>query len=392
MGSVRAVKAVDGTATQLSGRDAAGRCILSVLAKRTYLFGANGESTVHATQLPLVVEPRYAEDRFVLEEDRDLWAFKPQTDVVVLGHAYNHRSRPGFSAGVSVGKAMKSIAVSGDRRCTVGYDGRLLFSAPTILERVPLSYAFAYGGRDSVAQETYGNPVELLKPFLPPETDPAAIDAASPFVYPRNPAGRGYLVEATKAAVQALVLPNLEHPEDLLTPERLAAGETGRWPLQPVPASLGWLDYGAFPRAAWLGVLADHEEGLDPQRVGEIRLGYCKPDILAEKDPPDPLTFEGANGASLGLRVPHLKGGETIELLNVSPKRETIRLRLPAERPKLWIDGRESNLLATAPPVIHSVAIEPDKQLFTIVWCGSAPARRPYLPDELKTMPFAAEW
>jgi len=392
MVSARSVKAVEGTAAQLSGRDDAGRWILSVLAKRTYAFGPNGDSAVHGTQLPLIAEPRYAEDRLVLEEDLELWAFKPKTDLVVLGHAYNHRSRPSYSAGVSVGKVLKLITVSGDRRCTVGYDGRLLFSAPNISERVPLSYAFAYGGRDTLAEATHGNPVELLKPYLPPETDPAAIDAASPFVYPRNPAGRGYLVEATKQAVDALALPNLEHPEDLLTPKRLAAGETGRWPLQPAPASLGWLDYGAFPRAAWLGMLADHEEGLDPRRVGEIRLGYCKSDILVEKDPPDPLTFEGANGASLGLRVPHLKGGETIELLNVSPKREAIRLRLPAEPPKLWIDGRESNLLATAPPVIHSVVIEPDKQLFTIVWCGSAPARRPYLSDELKTMPFAAEW
>jgi hypothetical protein len=28
----------------------------------------------------------------------------------------------------------------------------------------------------------------------------------------------------------------------------------------------------------------------------------------------------------------------------------------------------------------------------SVVWCGSAPALRPYLPDELTTMPLKVEW
>jgi hypothetical protein len=380
------------TAIQLSGRDQDGRPILSVLAKRTYLFGPNGESTVRDQQAPLVAEPRYTGDGLVLEEDSDLWPWKPMTDLVVLGHAYNHRGGSRFSAGVAVGRSRKDITVFGDRRCAVARDdGRILFSPPALAERTPLSYAFAYGGRDTTAEAACGNPIELLRSYLPSDTPAATIAAASPFIYPRNPAGRGYLVEVTKAAVEGLVLPNLEHPEDLLTPERLASGGVGRWPLQPVPASLGWLDYGAFPRAAWLGALAEREPDLDPRRVGEIRLGYCQPDILTEADPPGSLTFDGVNGASLGLRVPHLAGGETVELVNVSPGRETMRLRLPRERPRLWVDGRQGNLLATV-PVIHSVVIEPDRSSFSIVWRGSSPARRPYLGEELQTMPFAVEW
>jgi len=379
------------TAMQLSGRDEAGRPILSVLAKRTYLFGSDGECALHAHQAPLLEEPRYADGGLLLEEDTDLWPFKPWTDLVVLGHAYNHRARSRFTAGVSVGRVGKAVTVSGDRRCTLAHDGRILFSPPAVAERVPLSYAFAYGGRDVITERARGNPLALLQPYLSADTAPAAVDDASPFVYPRNPAGRGYLVEISKAALEALALPNLEHPQDLLVPDRLAAGEPGRWPLQPVPASLGWLDYGAFPRAAWLGALADHEPGLPPERVGEVRLGYCRPDVLDEKDPPDPLTFEGVNGASLGLRLPHLAGGETIELVNLSPGREKLTLRLPRERPRLWVDGREGNLLPTV-PVIHAVVIQPDRASVSVVWRGSSPARRPYLGDELKTMPFAAEW
>jgi len=381
------------TTIQLSGRDETGRPILSVLAKRTYLFGSHGESAVHPVQAPLVGEPRYTGGGQILEHDSDLWPWKPRTDLVVLGHAYNHRGGTRFSAGVSVGRSRKDIAVFGDRRCAVahGDDGRILFSPPARAERIPLSYAFAYGGRDMTAEAACGNPSAPLTSYLPASIAAATIDAASPFIYPRNPAGRGYLVEVTKAAVEGLALPNLEHPAGLLAPERLASGGVGRWPLQPVPASLGWLDYGAFPRAAWLGALADHEPGLDPRGVGEIRLGYCQPEILTEAEPPQPLTFDGVNGASLGLRVPHLAGGETVELVNVSPGRETVRLRLPRERPRLWVDGREGHLTATV-PVIHSVVIEPDSSSFSIVWRGSSPARRPYLSEELQTMPFAVEW
>jgi hypothetical protein len=385
------VHAPAGTAVQMSGRDEAGRWILSVLAKRTYALGANGEVALHDVQRPLLSEPRYDDATLVLEEDMDTWPYKPLTDVVVLGHAYNHRARPTFSAGVSIGGTAKLVAVCGDRACAMGPDGRVIFSEPTVSERVPLSYARAYGGRDTAAEAAHGNPVELLRPFLPPETDPAVVSAASPFVYPRNPAGRGYLVEQTPAAVEALALPNLEHPDDLLSPERLAAGETGRWLVQPVPASLGWLDYGAFPRAAWFGMVADHEPDIDPRHIGELRLGYCRTDALVEKDPPDPLTLAGVNGASLGLRVPHLRGGEVIELLNLSPERETVRLRLPVERPVLRVDGRASNLLPTD-PVIHSIVVEPDKGLLSIVWRGCAAARRPYRDDELQTMPFGAVW
>ena len=376
---------------QVSGRDDAGRPILSLLAKRTYAFGQDGECQPGASQALLIGEPRYAADGLVLEEDTDLWPFKPRTDVVVRGHAYNHPQTAQFFAGVSVEGATKTLAVFGDRRCTVARDGRVLFSSPTVPERVALSYALAYGGRDTAAEAVHGNPAALLRPYLPRGTDAAALDAASPFVYPRNPAGRGYLVQLAKGAVEALVLPNLEDPDDLLHPERLAAGVPGRWPLQPLPASLGWLDYGAFPRAAWLGALADHEQGLDPERVAEVRRGHCRPDIFREKNPPDALSLEGANGASLGLRLPHLKGGEWIELRNLSPAREVLRVRLPRQRPKLSVDGREGALVATT-PVIHAVVLEPDRSSVAVVWRGSALARRPYTGEELKTMPFAVEW
>ena len=217
------------------------------------------------------------------------------------------------------------------------------------------------------------------------------IASASPFFYPRNPGGRGYLVEATTAAVEALELPNLEHPGDLLTPDRLAAGGTSRWIYQPVPASLGWLDYGAFPRLAWLGVVPDCDEGADPAKLGEVRFGYCSPELFRQTDAPGQPSFEGVQGASLGLRVPHLRGGEPVELLNLTRDRELFRFRLPTSQLALSVDGREGRLLRTDPPVIHSIVVEPDEMRLAIVWRGSAPARRAYALEELKLMPYAVE-
>lgn len=383
--------AAAGTAIQISARDSAGAWILSVVAKRTYSF-RSGRCVPAEQQIPLVVEPLYDKATgTVLEVDTDLWPFKPLTDVVVNGHAYNHPGRPAFSIGVRVDRTSKLVQVFGDRRASLGVNGQVLFSKPTMLEKVPLSYAYAYGGRDAVTEASYGNPVEALKPYLGPETTDQQISAASPFVYPKNPAGRGYVVENTAAAVEAARLPNLEHPGDLLTPDRLVAGDTGRWPLQPVPASLGWLDYGAFPRMAWMGLIPDHDETVNPRAMGEVRLGYVAADVLQDKKHTDPITLQGTNGASLGLRLPHLRGGEEVELLNVSGALEELRFRLPTERPDLWVDGRNGKLAATE-AVIHAVVIEPDQNRLTVTWRGSAPALRAYGNDEVAKMPFAALW
>jgi len=43
-------------------------------------------------------------------------------------------------------------------------------------------------------------------------------------------------------------------------------------------------------------------------------------------------------------------------------------------------------------PVMHTVEIEPDQHRLSIVWRGSARARRPYLPEELQQMPLFVGW
>ena len=140
-----------------------------------------------------------------------------------------------------------------------------------------------------------------------------------------------------------------------------------------------------------MGVIPDHDESVNPRAMGEVRLGYARPDVLQDKKHSDPISLEGTNGASLGLRVPHLAGGEEVELLNVSHALEELRFRLPSERPELWVDGRNGKLAPTQ-PVIHAVVIEPDDNRLTVTWRGCAPALRAYGSEELAKMPFTALW
>ncbi len=157
----------------------------------------------------------------------------------------------------------------------------------------------------------------------------------------------------------------------------------------PLPQGMDWVGVGWFPRLAYWGFVPIHDTPAKP--IAEVARGYAPADILVEKPIAEKFSFRCANGASLGLQVPYLVGGEEVELQNLHPQAARIAFRLPATRPKIWTDGRKGKLNATT-PVIHTVLIDPEKGLLTVVWRGSAQALRPYLPEELEKMPLRVEW
>jgi hypothetical protein len=91
------------------------------------------------------------------------------------------------------------------------------------------------------------------------------------------------------------------------------------------------------------------------------------------------------------LQLPLMRGDEGIGLENLHPRSPRFAFRLPGDRPRIWTDGRKGKLNETD-PVIHTLVIYPDEEIFTILWRGSAPALRPYLPEELTSMPFRVVW
>ena len=179
---------------QVSGRDPEGRNILAVLAKATYRIAADGRLAPAEHQLPLneaIVRDR---ELRLLRADTDLYPHKPATDVVLKGHAYSGgRPSPTFRVSLRVSTVSKSIDVIGDRTCRLSAAGRLSFSAPEPLDKLPLRYDYAYGGEDKAAAARHGDPYAQLRRHLPPE-----LAGASPqyYAYPRNPAGRGYLLRS----------------------------------------------------------------------------------------------------------------------------------------------------------------------------------------------------
>ena len=368
---------------QLSLRDPSGACHLVVLAKRTYAL-ERGRLILAAEQLPIRDDLVFDGDELL--HDTDTVPMKLRTDLVIQGHAYG-QGRSQFEARVSVNdKVAKRILVLGDRECITDSGGHIFIAPPLPVDKVPLRYTHAYGGvaartLDGVPEDRAEN-VRMMATAL--EMPPEELIASR---YPRNPAGRGWLLKPTLEAVAKLQLPNLEDPLDRLTPERLAVGDEHDWATMPLPQSTGWQSYGAFPRLAYVGFGIVGNRPAKP--IAEVERGYYPENLLDPKTPAEMQLV--ANGASPGLQFPHFRGGETIALDNMHPKYASLSITLPTGKPKMWVDGRKGTLKETE-PVIHTVVVEPDLDRVSILWRGSAPALRPYMAHELEKMPFKVEW
>jgi hypothetical protein len=235
---------------QLSGSSPDGKTTLSVVAKRSYRYDNRGICFLHEDPVPLRDEPVIDDASGELLHDTDLYPHKLKTDVVLHAHAAGAGPERNIRCGIRVGGHEKIITVMGDRRCTVDGTGKLLFSEPAPFVSMPLSYKYAYGGRDEVAHRINGNPLSSLQQYVQPEYD---LSDFSLFEYPRNPAGKGYLCHWDRANIEALQLPNLEDPSDPLSPQRLFVERWDRWPTMPLPQGTGWMSHTWFPRMAYLG-------------------------------------------------------------------------------------------------------------------------------------------
>ena len=372
---------------QISGVDADGRYVLAGIVNRTYALDKRGALVLApaATAQPLREEPLFDDNVLgLMLDDTDLYAAKPQTDVVVEGYACAARPCAQFTAKVAVGGTVKRILVSGPRRCEPGRRGLRLSSAQPV-ERVQLSYVNAYGGHDALAEQRRGNHLAELAKYMPLHD----LRMASPFVYPRNPAGVGYSLESDAAALEQLRLPQLEDPDDPLTAERLVCPAPERWSAMPLPWSTGFVHLGVFPRSAWIGLVPD----LDPATLPllEVARGYCSPELLTPGLTLPRFDMRVASGASLGLQLPYVQPGTEVVLSNLHPMQPELRFELPPELPKIQVDGRNGKLLETQ-TVIQTIRIYPSLQRVVLTFRGSAQALRPYAAEELQHMPFEVGW
>lgn len=363
---------------------------LSVVAKRSYTLDGLGRLVPAPKQEPLrAISGDMARDGCV-EHEADIYPFKPLTDVVVQGHAYPASAgQTSFVARIDVGRTSKSLRIVGDRKATLSRTGAIVLASPAPIEKVPLSYDRAYGGIDRVAEEKYGNPMMALEKARRPEFQP---EYHSPFIYPRNAAGRGYLVEKTAQAVEALQLPNIEDPDDPLEKRDLEVGDVRDWPRMPLPWGTNWLHPAYFPRVAYLG--AARQFKAFPGPWPEVRRGFAPEGWPRLGDIDEVMDYRFYNAGSLGLQLPAIgeePGLHEFRLAGFMRGGRALAFRLPAVAPRIWVDGRNGTLKATR-PALHHVVIRPDDGQVHVLWRGCAPALRQYMPDELDRMPYRIEW
>src|SRR5690606_25707680 len=218
-----------------------------------------------------------------LVTDSDLHAWlKPNTDVIVTGHAYAHRGPTRvLDAGVHVGSMQRVVRIHGDRRLVVRR-GQLSSSSPEPFERMELSWRRAYGGRDHAAEtRAQGSYEELLARRDFDESDLALVGA---FSYPRNRIGSGFWIDEDRDRLDGARLPNFEDVSDPIRLDRLLASSPDDWIDRPTPAGFGAVDALTFPRGHFSILRALFRPPARPVR--EVELGWMSE---ADLDPHRPL-------------------------------------------------------------------------------------------------------
>lgn len=327
--------------------------ILSVLCKWTY--GLTPEATAKRTEegVPLHEEDigfdGPAAGQGVNKHESDLIAYKPLTDIILHGCAWAPKGKTAtfIDVGVSVGPRTHRFRVFGDRTVNVTAFG-FEFTEPDGFEFMRLDCSRAYGGVDRKSRP------------------------GQPLPYPRNPAGKGFVVGANPGILQDLALPNLEDPEALLTPANLVMGRYENWINAPAPVFFGLVPRSSYPRSLQSGpsrldyLAAEADRQVDAAGLAEIGVvdGPPRASLPASGNP------EYHNGAPPGMKVPTLGGGETITLHNLDPGHPEFRFQLDPKKPVLWLDvGNGKQFLESVPQTLE---IYKETNQCTVTWRGMA--------------------
>ena len=342
----------------LPGQTPRGEPVLSVLVKRSYDIVPDGVCVRAGKDFKLVAGDTHFEDPMnsTVRYETDFVPYKLHTDVVFNGSAHAPNAGPTAELTVSlgVGPVEKQLRVIGRRLVHYNNGQPPVFTDPEVFTTLPLRYENAYGGVDI-------------------RTDPDM-----PCPYPRNHLGKGYVIGREKSQVEGLELPNIEDPDDLLTPDRLCCGHFMHWERQPKPHGLGWYMKFWQPRAKLAGVMpADRALEQELRKAYSALVPENQKKLYAQTQLPD-MDFRFFNGASEGLALPYLKGGEPVRLENLAPV-QVLNFRLPADTPGIGLDIGDG---AIEPEVVlHTVMIRMEDNQIDLVWRAAVPYAGPdWLP------------
>ncbi len=306
-------------------------------------------------------DKHYGDPRITpVQFESDLVPFKLATDIVVIGKACAPGGRPvsELMCAVQAGQVRKELLVIGDRTCIFQGNPYPRFTEPTPFFEMPVTYDRAYGGVDIRS------------------------DPGTSYPYPRNPLGRAFVVRNVKDSVDGLALPNIENPQQRLTPAGIITGEYPRWEQQLMPQGLGWYSKTCYPRATLAGVMpADRPFEEMMRKEYEKAVPPEQRELYRQTRLPD-IDFRFFNGASPGLVVPYMNGDEDVALERLTPEGQ-LSFRLAGERVHIEIDIGFG--VCEPQVVMHTLAIRSDDRQLDLVWRGSVSYPGPdWLPEMKK--------
>ncbi len=275
----------------------------------------------------------------LLYETDDI-AFKPNADIVVVGHANTPGLRPMHQLDVMlrVGRLQKVVRVFGDRHWL--FPSKMvmvpIITDPKPFQTLPLRYEYAFGGTDRKAAKWFS----------------------------KNAIGKGFIGNKKPESVDGKPLPNIEDPYRLIS----------SWDDEPDPAGFGFYSRTWQPRIGLGGTVQGGAEAHPLFGLGsDFSVAYF-------------------NGAPPDLQVPgYLVGNEAVEMMNFTPDGPR-RFPLPGVRPSLvlrTLQHPEDEVPAEMqePPQAHqlkpnldTLVLLPDEGVFYMVWRGIHPIGE--IPDE----------
>ncbi|MFC1660894.1 DUF2169 domain-containing protein [Gemmatimonadota bacterium] len=309
------------------GMDPDGREYVVVAVKGTFTIrSGGGEVRLADQQVPLVMadeftgEPGFSATLY----ESEFPLYKPKCDVLLNGSAYAPGGKPTnrVTVGLKVGRISKGFSVVGDRVWEKSA-GMMAVSSPEPFTQMPITYDRAYGG-----------------------TDVSPRDPEKAKAYMLNPVGVGYYPLSDGDALLGRPLPNMEELD------RPAIERNGKYR----PMSLGAIGRNFESRIPFAGTYdQDWIDNVFPFLPKDFNPLYH------QVAPPD-------------QQMDHPKGGEWVELFNLTPEGKTV-LQLPEmEMPVEFTDEDFERTEVQA--VIDTIIIEPGHGRIMLVWRASRALKR----------------
>jgi hypothetical protein len=309
------------------------RPLVVPVVKGTFAIQHGGRCALADEQLPLLPsgqcwgkDPETSSYRY----EPEVAFFKPNTDVVLNGHAHAPRSGTReMRVSLRVGPLARDLRVVGDRVWFRSL-GAVAISDPTPFERMPLVYERAFGGWDRSDPNPERHSCER-----------------------RNPVGLGFCERARFE--DGLRLPNIEDPREPLS----ALTD------KPAPAGFGFVSPHWQPRA---GLAGTYDAAWQQQRAPLLPRDFDRRHL---------------NASSAGLTARgYLRGDEQVSMLGVTPD-GSASFELPgvaAPQVSLRLDDGPHELSLA----LDTVIIEPDERRVQLLWRGHASLRTG--PHELRAL------